>query len=82
MKSGQREQRQTNRTLVTEVCSNFFRERNKYWTAGGFYVYIFVMNKIANKSQTHRKNCECCPCHSLFNGHCECSDRCSQLSEM
>ena len=20
----------------------------------------------------HRKNCKCCPCRSLFKGHCEC----------
>ena len=32
--------------------------------------------------QKHRKNCECCPCHSLFKGHSECWNCCSQLSEM
>ena len=30
----------------------------------------------------HHKNCECCPCHSLFKGHCECWDCSFQLSEM
>ena len=25
-----------------------------------------------SKVLKHRKNCECCPCHSLFKGHCEC----------
>ena len=29
-----------------------------------------------------KKNCECCPRHSLFKGHYECWYWCSQLSEM
>ena len=30
----------------------------------------------------HRKNCKCCPHHSLFKGPYECSNCCFQLSEM
>ena len=30
----------------------------------------------------HRKNCKCCPFHSLFKGHYEWWDCCSQLPEM
>ena len=33
-------------------------------------------------NRKHCKNCECCPCFSLFKGLCECWDCCSQLSEM
>ena len=41
--------------------------------------YLACLDKATLK---HRKNCECCPCHSLLKGHNECWDCCSRLSEM
>ena len=35
--------------------------------------------KKLSKVLKHLKNCECCPCHSLFKGHYECCDCCSLL---
>ena len=29
----------------------------------------FQVNKVYNANIKHRKNCECCPCHSLIKGH-------------
>ena len=42
-------------------------------------VYCVVQYRVKFK---HRKNCECCPFHSLFKGHYEWWDCCSQLPEM
>ena len=39
-----------------------------------------MTNAVLVKLKKHRMNCECCPCHSLFKGHYECWEFCSQLS--
>ena len=44
--------------------------------------FHFYPNYIHYLLLKHRKNCECCPCQSLFKGHCECWKCCSQLSEI
>ena len=52
--------------------------------AGVMLIWPSVQDYLrkAQMRSKHRKNCECCPCHSLFKGHCECWDCCSQLSEI
>ena len=67
----------------------FLRISNKgspvvHWIAPQLFITFDDMVRQPEHThlEKHRKNCECCPCHSLFKGHCECSDCCSQLSEM
>ena len=49
-----------------ENCNNFhnfYAENDKKNILFGQYLLIPILGK------KHRKNCECCPCHSLFKGH-------------
>ena len=41
--------------------SKLFEEKN-----------LGISERFQKEEEKHRKNCECCPCHSLFKGHCEC----------